>query len=119
VELNHRFHMSLYRLSRRERLIELIAGLRSASAAYLQIYAAEGVPSERLDHEHREILAACEARDPKRAARAMRHHLEQTVAHVTRHLAHDRGLRAPDRVGHRSLVQTAERGLSLDRVGAH
>jgi DNA-binding GntR family transcriptional regulator len=87
VELNHRFHTSLYRLSRRERLIDLIAGLRNASAAYLQIYAAEVVPSERLDREHREILAAGEARDPKRAARAMRHHLEQTVAHVTQQLA--------------------------------
>jgi DNA-binding GntR family transcriptional regulator len=91
VELNHRFHMSLYRLARRERLTDLIVGLRNASAAYLQIYAAEGVPSERLDREHREILAACEARDPKRAARAMRHHLEQTVAHVTQHLAPRQG----------------------------
>jgi DNA-binding GntR family transcriptional regulator len=90
VELNHRFHISLYRLSRRERLIELITGLRNASAAYLQIYAAEGVPNDRLDGEHREILAACEARDSKRAARAMRHHLEQTVAHVTDQLAKGR-----------------------------
>jgi DNA-binding GntR family transcriptional regulator len=29
------------------------------------------------------ILAACEARDPARAARAIRNHLAQTVAHVT------------------------------------
>jgi DNA-binding GntR family transcriptional regulator len=83
VELNHRFHMSLYKLSRRERLIGLISGLRNASAAYLQIYAAEGVPSDPLDREHHEILAACEARDPARAARAIRNHLAQTVAHVT------------------------------------
>jgi DNA-binding GntR family transcriptional regulator len=101
VELNHRFHMSLYRLSGRERLIELISGLRNASAAYLQIYAAEGVPSERLDREHREILAACEARAPKRAARAMRHHLEQTVAHVTQHLAQRRRTTGAGSVGHR------------------
>lgn len=87
VELNHRFHMKLYKLSGMERLIDLIAGLRNASGAYLQIYAAEGVPSERLDHEHTEILAACEARDPERAARAMRRHLAQTVAHVTQDLA--------------------------------
>jgi DNA-binding GntR family transcriptional regulator len=83
VELNHRFHMSLYKLSRRERLIGLISGLRNASAAYLQIYAAEGVPSDPLDRERDEILAACEARDPARAARAIRSHLAQTVAHVT------------------------------------
>jgi DNA-binding GntR family transcriptional regulator len=87
IELNHRFHMSLYELSHRRRLVALIASLRNASHAYLQIYAAEGVPSERLDREHREILAACEARDPERAARAMRYHLLQTVEHVTSDLA--------------------------------
>ena len=87
IALNHRFHMSLYRLSRRNRLVDLISGLRKASDAYLQIYAAEGVPSKRLDREHREILAACRARDPERAARAIRHHLAQTVEHVTNQLA--------------------------------
>jgi DNA-binding GntR family transcriptional regulator len=87
VELNHRFHMALYRLSERDRLVELISQLRAASGAYLQIYAAEGVPSKRLDREHREILAACKARDPERAARAIRHHLAQTVEHVTSDLA--------------------------------
>jgi hypothetical protein len=39
---------------------------RPTSRAYLQIHAAEGVPSDRLDHEHAEILAACQARDPER-----------------------------------------------------
>jgi DNA-binding GntR family transcriptional regulator len=92
VELNHRFHMALYRLSKRDRLVELISQLRNASDAYLQIYAAEGVPSKRLDSEHREILAACEAREPERAARAIRHHLAQTVEHVTNDLA----AQAPD-----------------------
>jgi DNA-binding GntR family transcriptional regulator len=82
----NRFHINLHRLSGRERLVELIAGLRNASSAYLQVYAAEGVPSERLDREHREILAACEARDAQRAAHAMRHHLAQTVKHVTKDL---------------------------------
>jgi DNA-binding GntR family transcriptional regulator len=91
VELNHHFHMSLYKLSRMQRLVDLISGLRNASNAYLQIYAAEGVPSDRLDREHREILAACEARDPERAARAMRHHLAQTVAHVTKDLTEPQG----------------------------
>ena len=90
IELNHRFHMGLYQLSRRERLIALISGLRNASAAYQQIYAAEGVPSDPLDTEHHEILAACEAQDPARAARAIRNHLGQTVVHVTDDLEHAR-----------------------------
>jgi DNA-binding GntR family transcriptional regulator len=95
IELNHRFHMSLYRLSKRNRLVDLISGLRNASDAYVQIYAAEAVPSKRLDREHREILAACTAREPERAARAIRHHLAQTVERVTTRLVD----RAP---GHRS-----------------
>jgi DNA-binding GntR family transcriptional regulator len=78
--------MSLYKLSGRERLVDLINNLRGASGAYLQIYAAEGVPSDRLDREHAEILAACEARDPARAASATRHHLAQTLEHVTQDL---------------------------------
>jgi DNA-binding GntR family transcriptional regulator len=86
IELNHRFHMSLYKLSGRERLVDLINNLRGASGAYLQIHAAEGVPSDRLDREHAEILAACEARDPERAASATRQHLAQTLEHVTQDL---------------------------------
>ena len=96
IQLNHRFHMTLYRFSKRNRLVELISRLRSASEAYLQIYAAEGVPSQRLDREHREILAACVARDPERAARAIRFHLAQTVEHVTRDLADPEAERRSD-----------------------
>ena len=64
------------RAQRRPRLVEMIAALRDASSAYLHIYrAADDFPVERLDAEHREILAACLARDPERAARATREHL--------------------------------------------
>ncbi len=84
VERNQQFHLSLYSLSRRSRLITMIGELRNASNAYLHLYAAAGVPrdAQRLDMEHREILAACQAGDPGRAIDAVRHHLQQTVAHV-------------------------------------
>ena len=86
VELNHQFHLSLYRLGGRSRLLEMIEELRNASIAYNHLYAAADVPkdAERLDREHREILAACQAGDPVRAANAMRHHLQQTIVHVTK-----------------------------------
>jgi DNA-binding GntR family transcriptional regulator len=65
----------------------MIAALRDASSAYLQIYRAQSdFPTARLDSEHREILAACLARDPLRAAAATREHLENTVEHVATHL---------------------------------
>jgi DNA-binding GntR family transcriptional regulator len=87
IALNQRFHTALYAHSGRPRLVEMIAALRDASSAYLHIYrAADDFPVERLDAEHREILAACLARDPERAARAVRDHLRHTVEHVAERL---------------------------------
>jgi len=83
IELNQDFHTQLYERCGRPRLVEMIAGLRDASSAYLHIYrAADDFPATRLDQEHRAILAACVARDPRRAAAATREHLENTVEHV-------------------------------------
>jgi DNA-binding GntR family transcriptional regulator len=87
IALNQRFHTLLYAHSGCPRLVEMIAALRDASSAYLHIYrAADDFPVERLDAEHREILAACLARDPERAARAVREHLHHTVEHVAERL---------------------------------
>lgn len=87
VALNQRFHGTLYELSHRPRLTKLIADLRDATNAYLQIYATTGMPTERLDAEHREVLAACKARDARRAANAVETHLAHSVEHITSQLA--------------------------------
>jgi DNA-binding GntR family transcriptional regulator len=86
VERNQAFHLRLYRLSGRLRLVAMIEDLRNASLAYNHLYAAADVPrdAERLDAEHREILAACLARDPERAAAAVRDHISQTILHIMR-----------------------------------
>lgn len=87
LELNQRFHSELYARSGNERLTAMIAGLRDASSAYLQIYrAGADFPAEVLDAEHRAILEACVAHDPGTAAAATRAHLERTVDHVTSRL---------------------------------
>ncbi|HEX5901378.1 MAG TPA: GntR family transcriptional regulator [Solirubrobacteraceae bacterium] len=87
LELNQRFHTELYAHCDRERLVEMIAGLRDASSAYLHIYrAAADFPAARLDVEHRRILAACVARDAEEAATATREHLQNTVEHVASRL---------------------------------
>jgi DNA-binding GntR family transcriptional regulator len=87
IELNQRFHTSLYDHCGRTRLVEMIAGLRDASSAYLHIYrAGADFPVARLDEEHHEILAACLAREPERAAAASRLHLHNTVEHVASRL---------------------------------
>jgi DNA-binding GntR family transcriptional regulator len=86
VERNQQFHLNLYRLARRVRLVTMIEELRNASLAYNHLYAAADIPkdAQRLDAEHREILAACQANDPVRAAGAVRHHIQQTIVHITK-----------------------------------
>ena len=84
VELNQQFHLRLYSTAGRTRLITMIEELRNASLAYNHLYAAADVPkdTQRLDAEHRAILAACQSNDPLRAATAVRHHIQQTIIHV-------------------------------------
>jgi DNA-binding GntR family transcriptional regulator len=87
IALNQRFHNDLYAYCDRPRLVEMIAGLRDASSAYLHIYrAAADFPVKRLDAEHRRILAACIAHDAEGAAAATREHLQNTVEHVASRL---------------------------------
>lgn len=87
IELNQRFHTTLYEHCGRPQLAVMIGALRDASSAYLHIYRAQNdFPAARLDLEHRAILAACVARDPDRAAAATRVHLENTVEHVASRL---------------------------------
>ncbi len=84
IARNHTFHLRLYRLAGRPRLVAMIEELRTASLAYNHLYAASDVPgaAPRLDAEHRAILAACQANDPARAAAAVRRHMQQTIVHV-------------------------------------
>ena len=94
VELNHQFHLDLYRPGIGSRLLTMIEELRNASLAYNHLYAAADVPkdAERLDAEHREILSACQANDPTRAANAVRQHMSQTILHMKEVLAPERGV---------------------------
>jgi DNA-binding GntR family transcriptional regulator len=101
VELNHKFHMGVYKLSGRERLIEMIEQLRMASQAYLQITSDQMVPAGQAENEHDDILAACEANDPERARIATRDHLMLTVTNAVAQL--DRTDKSPGREGLKTL----------------
>ncbi len=83
VTLNQQFHNTLYKLAGRPRLTKLIADLRDATKAYLHVYAAHDGATARLDAEHREILAACKAHDPQRAAQAVEKHLANSVQNIS------------------------------------
>lgn len=84
VALNHRFHAELYRIGGNVQLCALITSLRDKDSAYLRLYAARELPSERLDREHQRILDLCADRDLDGCEQATREHLGATVDHVSR-----------------------------------
>jgi DNA-binding GntR family transcriptional regulator len=83
TELNLTFHSTIYRTARRPKLAKLIADLRESSAAYLRLYAEVSPTAQETQADHTLIVEACQARAPKRAAKAMVTHLERTVQHVS------------------------------------
>jgi DNA-binding GntR family transcriptional regulator len=77
-EAHAQFHFALYEAAESAWLLRLIRPAWQVS----ERYALEWPQVRRLGdraNEHREILAACEARDPDRAAAALREHLATTA----------------------------------------
>lgn len=89
--LNARFHAVIYQAAGRPKLARLIADLREESAAYLRLYATISPRARDTQEDHALILAACEARAPRPAARAMIKHLQHTVEHVSGGLTEQAG----------------------------
>ena len=85
LELNGEFHGRIYAAASRPRLREMIDGLREPSANYISMNADLYDRSYRAEvqAEHEAILDALTARAPKRAARAMREHIEHSARHIT------------------------------------
>lgn len=79
VELNDRFHLTLYEASGMTRLCSMIRNLRDASAAYIYMFVARRPPASRTDDEHQHILDACREGDPERAEGAVRTHLRHAA----------------------------------------
>lgn len=81
--LNQAFHQRIYSASKTPKLEKLIADLREASTAYLRLYATLSLTADHTQQEHERIAAACKARDPKAAAKAVEDHLRHTVERVS------------------------------------
>ena len=86
VEMNDRFHLTLYEASNMPRLCSMIRNLRDASAAYIYMFVARQPPAARTDDEHQEMLDACRAGDAERAERAVRTHLHHAVDDLLKNL---------------------------------
>jgi DNA-binding GntR family transcriptional regulator len=84
VELNDEFHTRIYAAADRPRLGELIDGLRDPAANYismnLDLY--DRRYRDEVEAEHDAVLDALQSRAAKRAARAMREHLEHSGKHI-------------------------------------
>jgi DNA-binding GntR family transcriptional regulator len=77
-ELNLAFHLSLYRPAGLPRLVGMIENLIRGGDRYLRVYVSMVVGRDQPLREHRELLAACRARDVKRAVRLLERHIEAT-----------------------------------------
>jgi DNA-binding GntR family transcriptional regulator len=87
AEANRTFHATIYRAARLPRLFATIDDLRAASSTYMRLFGVFHPGFAEASREHAEVLAACEARDPKGAAALMVAHLEHTASVVAAGLA--------------------------------
>lgn len=101
LDLNREFHTVLYRSSGRAFLLRLQDQLRLLSDRYLRVCLEVLGRFEASNREHREILAAYEARDPEAAAERVRRHLEEVQSVVSAALGERAGLRPSNSRGER------------------
>ncbi|HEX4360571.1 MAG TPA: GntR family transcriptional regulator [Pseudonocardia sp.] len=90
--LNRQFHTMIYRAADRPKLLEMIDTLRDTATIYQALLIQPTVSKDYLDAvraEHQELIAALRARAPKRAARAVRAHIEHNYAETMARLRAD------------------------------
>jgi DNA-binding GntR family transcriptional regulator len=88
-EVHRRFHHTLVAYSG-ARVVRLIEQLYDHAERYRMAYHAQGPRAwSQGEAEHREIVAACEARDPAEAAAALARHLARTASSVLMQVAPD------------------------------
>lgn len=87
VELNRRFHHTIYRAVNRPRLLSLIQNLRNTMAPYIRQYitSADHLEAARIGHQR--ILAACVNRDAKLAQKETEDHLRTVYEEALAYLA--------------------------------
>ena len=75
VELNTKFHMTLYQASGRSHLCELIQSLRHRTSHYLHAYIVGQDRMVLAQDEHLKIISACQQKDAETAKQLMREHV--------------------------------------------
>jgi DNA-binding GntR family transcriptional regulator len=75
VKLNNQFHETLYKLSNRTHLLEIIHNLRLRTRHYLRAYIAELTGMPVAQDEHRALIESCMNGDVDLASNQMREHV--------------------------------------------
>jgi DNA-binding GntR family transcriptional regulator len=75
VRAHGQFHFALYEAARSPWLVRLIRPAWDSCERYRPVLFAKGAVQDRHEEIDRELLEACEAHDPERAAAALREHL--------------------------------------------
>ncbi|MBI5928823.1 MAG: GntR family transcriptional regulator [Chloroflexi bacterium] len=78
MELNREFHLTIYRVLNNEHLLQAIVTLWDRSELYRYRYMFVLRNADVVHEEHREILAACEARDAAHAKELAVRHIQHT-----------------------------------------
>lgn len=87
-ELNHDFHFTIYNAVGSRYLINMITTLWDLAERYRYRYLFLRDRSETIQAEHREILAACQARDKSRLRNAIIDHMHQTMIGIRSYIPH-------------------------------
>lgn len=82
AELNASFHSSIYAITRKSQLIELIDMLRNRSKLYVRILASAPAPARHAADEHAEMLDALQRNDADAMEDVIRRHLRSTANFV-------------------------------------
>ena len=82
AELNWELHACLYEPAQRPFLVSLIRSIHDKLERYLRMQMSLSEGKDLADHEHREILAACRARDIERAATLLEEHITGAVSYT-------------------------------------
>ena len=85
IELNYRFHHTIYRAANRPRLLEIIDNLRKTVAPYIRQYISSAEYRHQAQISHWRIYRACEERNPTLAEEETIQHLQAVVDGVLVH----------------------------------
>ncbi|MGY2233465.1 GntR family transcriptional regulator [Pseudomonas gingeri] len=86
AELNWELHACLYEPAQRPFLVGLIRSVNDKLERYLRLQMSLSAGKERADHEHRDIIEACRARDVEQAVKLLDEHIAGVCATLLEHL---------------------------------